>query len=253
MSDAQTQVDTNGAGSSPAVVAQAIHAEGSAAAKIMSLQNIPAGNITQLDVPFSFKGTTDPNTKEKIPARPKLTLQIPVPTWEGLISTLSEENPEDPKVQNYVMRLIRDDIISAARQQVSPVDETTKQVDKQEDLDLSKLTVSYLAAQPESERRGGGIAKEVWEAFEKAYVEVQTKAGGKDVEKASNAAKLFVKRYQPVRTQKKVLTFLKGELDRAFSFFDAEQAEEYSSIYEFLVKKVDDLLKMDDEALLSNL
>jgi hypothetical protein len=124
----------------------------------------------------------------------------------------------------------------AARIQVN---DEEKPVNSQDDLDLTKLTIAYLANQPESERRGGGIAKELWDAFEKNYVTVKTQAG-KEAEKASNAAKIFAKKLQPVRTNKKILTFLKGELDSWFQSASKDDQEEFSGIYEYLMKKVDD-------------
>lgn len=213
------------------------------------LHNLPVASVAFVDVPFHFKSVTNPETKEKIPARPKITLSIPHVTFNGLIEKLGAEDPANPVIQNYVMRLIRDDAIAAARIQVGDED---KPVNSQDELDLSKLTLDYLANQPESERRGGGIAKEVWEAFEKNYVAVKV-AMGKEVEKASNAAKIFVKKLQPVRTQKNILNFLKGELDTWYQGTDKEAQEEFSGVYEFLVTKVDTFMKIDDAALLANL
>lgn len=213
------------------------------------LHNLPIASVAFVDVPFHFKSVTNPETKEKIPARPKITLAIPHVTFNGLIEKLKDEVPENPVIQNYVMRLIRDDAIAAARIQVGDDD---KPVNSQDELDLSKLTLDYLANQPESERRGGGIAKEVWEAFEKNYVAVKV-AMGKELDKASNAAKIFVKKLQPVRTQKQILNFLKGELDTWYQGTDKEAQEEFSGVYEFLVTKVDTFMKIDDAALLANL
>lgn len=213
------------------------------------LHNLPIAQVAVAEVPFHFKSMTDPTTKEKIPARAKITLQIPYVTFPGLVEKLGQEDATNPVIQNYVIRLIRDDAISAARQQVS---DENKPVNSQEELDISKLTLDYLANQPESERRGGGIAKEVWDEFEKNYVAVKVSLG-KEVEKATNAAKIFVKKLQPVRTQKNILNFLKGELDTWYQGTDKEAQEEFSPVYEFLVAKVDAFLKIDDAALLSNL
>lgn len=213
------------------------------------LLNLPTAHIQSIEVPFGFKSTVDPDTKEKIPARPKITLSIPFVTWDGLLTKLKDEDPEKAVIQNYLMRLIRDDTIAAARVQVG---DELKPVNSQEELDLSKLTIEYLANQPESERRGGGIAKEIWAAFERNYIEVKI-AAGKELAKADAAAKLFVKKLQPVRDRKQVLSFLKGELDTWFQATDKESQEEFSSIYEFLMGKADTFLKADEASLLLNL
>lgn len=229
------------------------HPEGSPADTLSKLKNMPPEHLVNKEVTFSFKATTDKDTKEKIPARPALSLLIPYPTWDGVLESLTDENSDNgvnEAVRSYVIRLIHDDITAAARQQVS---DPERPVTKQEELAINKLTIQYLAAQPESERRGGGIAAEVWASFEDAYIKVMTSKAGKDLEKATNAAKIFVKRFLPVRTRKPVIEFLRGELDKFFDAADEEQQEEFADVYEFLKKKADDLLKMDDESLLQNL
>lgn len=232
--------NTSGVGTSPA---------NPASPENSTVGNIPPANTVNQEVTFNFKSTTNKETKEVIPARPKLTLQIPVPTFNGVIAALSSEPADNAVIQNYLMRLVKDDIITAARYQVS---DDEKPVMDQESLDLSKLTLHFLATQPESERRGGGIPKETWEAFETCYVAVKT-AAGKDAEKATNAAKLFVKKLQPIRTQKQILNFLRNELDSWFTAASKDQQEEFSSIYEYLMKKADDFLKADEASLLANL
>jgi hypothetical protein len=75
------------------------------------LGNIPAAHLQPTEVNFNFKSTRDPETKEVIPARPKMTLTLPLPTFEGLVASLESDSPENPVVQNYIMRLVRDDVI----------------------------------------------------------------------------------------------------------------------------------------------
>lgn len=238
------------------------HPEGSPAAIISALKNLSPTFLVNHEVSFHFKETTDKDTKEKIPARPKFSLLVPVPTMDGLIHEITvdetkvdaEGNPAPSKVmETYLLRLVRDDIIAATRQYVSPTG-GEKPVNSQEELAayLPKLSVRFLAEQPETERRGGGIGEEVWDAFEKNFVDLLV-SQGRDADKVSNIAKLLVKKMTPVRTQKKVINFLVSQLDSWFSTTSAEAQEEFSVVYEFLKKKGADFLKADEDSLLENL
>jgi len=93
----------------------------------------------------------------------------------------------------------------------------TSPVNKQEDLDISKLTIDAIANLPPSERKGAGIAKEVWKQFAEDYIAIMPSLQGKSVENVTNAAKIFVARMQPCKTNKPVLSRLKDYLNLYFN------------------------------------
>lgn len=202
------------------------------------LLHMPNPHITLSEVNFSFR--KDKTTGNK---RASFKLKLPVPTFAGLVEALQDE-----KQQQYVIGLISDDIYKAARVQV---DDESKPVSSQSELDLSKISLKHLAYLPPAERRGGGIAKEVWEAFEKDYVAVMPGLTGKDVERVTNAATILGKKFQPVKTQKKIITFLKEQL--ALWFSNSENAEEFQEVYDFLDNKATELLATDEAKLLEAL
>ena len=239
---------------------------GKNAEAVQKLASLPKPFVMMREVQFNFK---TPRSDDKAPEfldqaktqknpnagkpvdklgnvlekRASLKLNLPIPTFDGLIEALGDE-----RQLAYVMSLIEEDIINQARLQVG--DETTP-VDSQDKLDLSKLTLTFLANQPKAERRGGGIAKEVWEAFGKDYIETMPAVSGKTAEQVGNQAKILLAKFQPAKSQKQVLGYLREQL--ALWFKSTNNAEEFAECYEFLDAKADAFLKMDESALLASL
>lgn len=175
--------------------------------------------------------------------RDTVTLNLKYLTIDGLIEALSDE-----KQQRFILDTINQTIYDAGRWQVG---DDTKPVNKQEELDLNKLTLKYLAEMEPAERRGGGIAKEVWEAFGLDYAAVMQPLTGKTEEQIGTAVALLLKKFQPIKTNKSVLTFLKGQL--ALWFSNTKNQDEFKECYDFLSGKADAFLNMDEAALLANL
>ena len=209
------------------------------------LEEIEAPLTINQEVAFHFKATVDPDTKEKNEKRATIKLQLPLVTFEGLIAALSKQ---DAKITEFVLDCLNDQIIQAARTQIN---DDTKPVNSQEELDLSKLALEAIAYMPKAERRGGGIAKEIWEAFGKDYIEVIMASAGKKLEQAQNASVLLMKKLQTVKTNKKVLKYLDGMLDVYAA--NSQNLEEFQECVEFLKGKAKVFLETDEEALLQNL
>jgi hypothetical protein len=219
-------------------------------------ENITLPLFRDETVKFSFK--SERLTEEEIKAgitkeqkqakrRPPVVLEVPVLTGDGLIAVLEQNNE---KTFNYILDLVNDAIRGAAREQVSPLDESAKAVTKQQDLDISKLDIHTIASQPKSER-GGGISKDTWEAFEADYVAVMPEAAGKSEDRVKKAAAILVKRLVPVQNQKDILEFFKNEL--ALYISKTPNAEEFAEVYQFLDTKIDTLLQKDSTELLNSL
>jgi hypothetical protein len=175
--------------------------------------------------------------------RPTVELTLPFPTLTGVEHWLQDE-----KIAAYILDVLGEDIYLQARTQVS---DETKPVNSQEELDLSKLTIEYIANMPAAERRGGGIAKETWEMFAKDYIDTMVPITGKTIEQVTNAAKLFTSRLQAVKTQKQVLKRLREYLSLWFT--KSTNAEELKEVYEFLDRKAGEFLAMDESQMLQNL
>lgn len=175
--------------------------------------------------------------------RATVSIALPYPTEER-VKQMFENDKEKAILMDAVYSLIEDN----ARVQVG---DEKNPVNKQEELDMEKLTLDYIASIPQSERRGGGIGKDTWEQFFNDYVEVMVPITGKKKDNVENAGKLFVARLQPVKTQKKILSFLEQQL--ALWFTSSTQQEELGEVYEFLSDKIKTLMAADEAALLQNL
>lgn len=204
--------------------------------------------------------------------RPTVELFVPLPSWDGVVAALNNttavtdkdgkevktKNADGSevtvtigaKVKDLILDLLSGSIIGAARDQVS--DEKAP-VNKQEELKMEALKLEAIALIPPSERRGGGISKETWADFFKDYVAVMPEKTGKKAEQVENAAKLFVARLQPVKTQKKILSFLKDQINLWFTSTSTDSQEEFAEVYEFLTGKIDEFMKRDEAELLANL
>jgi hypothetical protein len=193
--------------------------------------------VVNKNFPITFR-------KDKLGNKPEgFTLTAPVPTLDGVIAALSDE-----KQSKYILDLIEDAIYSAVRDQVG---DETKPVRKQDDLDVSKLTLEALANVPKAVRTGGGISKEVWEEFAKDYIAVMPAVTGKTVEQVTNASTIFVRKLQPVKTNMPALKFLQGQLAQYYSA--TENKEDFAQCVEFLDNKLTEFLSADEQKLIGNL
>ena len=192
------------------------------------------------DFKFSFK--TDKETGFK---RPTVELRLPVLSVEGIIDIL--QNGEDrPKELELLLDVLAESVYDQARAIVND-DEAISQ----DNFPYDKVTWQAIANMPKAERRGGGIAKETWEEFAKDYVEVMPGATGKKAEAVALAAKLFLQKFNPVKTQKAVIQMLQGQLGIYVNA--SANAEQYADCVEFLNKKAETLLNISEEQLLAAL
>jgi hypothetical protein len=181
-----------------------------------------------------------------IPKKPSFVVTVPVPSLDGVLASLRDE-----KQREYILDLIAQDVYRGVRAQINDATDAGKEIKSSDDLDFSKLTIEYFANQPPAERRGGGIAKEVWEDWGKDYLAVMPGATGKTVEKVETAMTLFIKKFQPVKTNKKILAVLQEQL--ATWAATTGNLEDFLDVYEFLNNKIEVLLQQDEAALLEAL
>jgi hypothetical protein len=104
---------------------------------------------------------------------------------------------------------------------------------------------------PDSEKRGRGIAKEIWEEFAADYLAVMPGITGKTAEQIGLAAKLLLNKFQQVKSNKPVIQKLKEQL--AIYTNGSPNAETYFDCVKFLDEKADSLLQANEAAMLANL
>jgi len=194
-------------------------------------------NYIGKEISFLFKTDKDLGIR-----RPTTTLQIPQATPNLILEILDAGG----KQLDLLMESINDIITGVAREQVNADTKIS-----QETLDLTKLSWKSISELPPAARRGGGIPKETWEEFQKDYIESMPAVTGKTLEQVTNAAKLFLAKLQPVKTNKLFLDKLQEQLNIWFT--SSPNAEDFKECYEFLANKMVELLKKDDAELLANI
>lgn len=174
--------------------------------------------------------------------RASVELQLPVPSVEGLIAILEGGG----KPLDLLLEAAADIVISQAKSIVDGKEDIN-----QENFPMDLIGWDYIANLPPRERRGGGIPKEIWDAFSKDYIEVMPAVTGKTLEQVGAAAKLLVTKFSTVKTNKPVLGFLKEQL--ALYITHSPNAEDYAACVDFLQQKADQLIAADEAALLAAL
>lgn len=207
--------------------------------KHTEIEGIPTPLTRSEEVSFAFR-------KDKLgDKKPSVSLTIPVLTYTGLVQALKDE-----KQRELIIDFVNAELIGLARQQV---DDTEKPVTSQEQLDISKISLEYLANLPPAQRRGGGIPKETWELFAEDYTKVMSAITSKTPEQIGLATKLLVAKFQPVKTQKEVVSKLLDNL-HTYAASDIADLEQFEKCYLFLENKAEELLKANlQENVLANL
>lgn len=173
--------------------------------------------------------------------RPTVNIKLPFPTVDGLIEIISTGGAALELLQEAVANVIT----TQARELVSESEDITEA-----NFPFDKVDWNYIANLPKAERKGGGIAKEVWAAFGEDFT-AYLLAAGKEEDKAKRAASLLLDKFTKVKYQKPVIhTLLSAVVDYAAH---ATNASEFTECTEFLVNKADTLLAITDEEQLAGL
>lgn len=193
---------------------------------------------------FGFKKRKEKNeagiVTGEIPAPAPVELEIPMLSMEDIVALI---NGGDEKVQALLVEAANNIILEQVRDAVNEDPEAAREKGVNPDVyDFVKI-----ANLPPAQRRGSAIPEEVWEAFVADYTDVM-QHHGKTKEKAEMGAKLLSKKFQPVKSNKKVVQALKDNLSTWFA--NTTKGEEFQAVYESLAQKADSLLAADEEALM---
>lgn len=193
------------------------------------------------EVKFHFKKVKDEATGVET-KRPTVVLQLPIPSVEGIIEILEKGGKGLELLQDAVAEII----VGRAREFINDKEDIT-----QETFPLDQMSWEIISNLPKAERRGGGISKETWEGFAEDYIAIMPGVTGKDAEKVGNAAKIYLNKFNAVKTNKPVLKALKDQIGLYAT--NSPNAETYAECIEFLLNKADNLINTDEAALLANL
>lgn len=177
--------------------------------------------------------------------RATVELNLPILTIEGIVGILESG---DAKQQDLLLACIEEVITAQAR---SVLNDTGNEAMTADTFPLDVCTFEAIANLPEADKRGRGIAKEVWEEFAADYLSTMPGLTGKKKEAIELAVKLFITKYSTIKTNKPVLKKLQGEL--AIYANGSPNAEQFSECIKFLNEKATALIAADETAMLANL
>lgn len=200
--------------------------------------------VDVVDTKFHFKKKTD-ETSGVESKRPTLELKLPRPSLEGLAEILMGG---DEKQQALLLEAVNNIVLDRAREIIN---DDTGETLNQDNFPMEELSWAKIANQPAAERRGGGIAKETWDEFAKDYEAVMPGVTGKPIENIKRATKVYLTKFNMVKTDKKVLALLRGQL--AMYLNSTPNAEVYMDCVTFLDKKAETLLNAESSSLLDAL
>jgi hypothetical protein len=196
---------------------------------------------------FGFRTVEDETTKVKT-KRANVDLTIPVLSYEGIIAILTAG--QGTKEYKLLTDAIDTVYIDFVKSKLGDDPALTS-----DNFPIAEVTWAAIANQPESERRGRGISKEIWDDFIKSYIEFMPAATGKSKENITKQAAVFAQKLQPLKNHEDKEKLIPLMMDMLTVYATSSPvAETFAECITFLKKKGEDLLKVDTDAnLMKNL
>lgn len=187
--------------------------------------------VDMVDASYRFKKDKMGNQRATVKGK------IPIPSVEGIVAIL--------KAGGKQLELLQDAVYDVVRSVVGEAVGQNENLKALEELDMSKFSWEAIANMPKEDRRSSSIPEEVWKAFAEDYIKVMPGVTGKNVDAVTNATLVYLKKFAPWKTDKKLLNLLKQQLA---IYMEQPSAEQYTDILEVLVRRVEAYLAADDLA-----
>lgn len=190
------------------------------------------------DITYTFRKTKDEATGlDK--KRPNIELKLLAPSIEGLVDIFNNGGKPLELLQEVVAQTIFDQ----AREILANDENLTA-----ENFPYDQVLWDAIANQPDAERKGRGIPKEVWEAFGKSYLTTMPAVTGKTEENIKRQLALILAKFAPLKYHESRESLLKNFSQMLTVYVTtAKEAEEFSSVIEFLNKKIEGMLNVKEE------
>lgn len=195
-------------------------------------------NVDVKDVTYTFRKQKDEATGlEK--KRPNIEMKLLVPSIEGLVEIFNNGG----KPLELLQEVVAQTIIDQARE-VLANDETLTA----DNFPYDSVTWDAIANQPDAERKGRGIPKEVWEEFGKSYLAVMPGITGKTEENIKRQLALIMAKFAPLKYHESRESILKNFAQMLTVYIStAKDAENFTQVIDFLNKKIQSMLEVKDE------
>lgn len=188
-------------------------------------------------VVFHFRENAKTKTK-----RPSVTVNIAVPTVDGLAEIYNEGG----RTLSKVLQVIEDAITEHVRNVLTDRPDIVTGTFPEDQTNWN----AYVAV-PDAERAIRGISKEVWDAFKADYLSVMPTLTGKKPETIALGAKAMIdNRFSAVKTDKKAIGILQNYLA---IYMQSPNAESFLECVSTLDEKATTLLAADTSSLAENL
>lgn len=204
-----------------------------------------------IDLKFGFRTKKDEKTGVET-KRPNVEVKLPILSFDGIVEVLKKAGTEEGKKSYELLLAAVQGVYESAIKDFLGDNESVTS----ENFPFAQFTWDAIANQPESERRGRGIAKEVWDDFIKSYITVMPGLTGKPVQNIEKQAAILAQKLNPLKNhedKEKILPNFKQALT-VYLNGAGQDAETFAPCVEFLLNKADSLLNAEKNAdLMTNL
>jgi hypothetical protein len=195
------------------------------------------------ELTFNFRKVKNEETGVES-KRESVTARIAIPSVEGIIKILENGG----KGLELLLSAVEATITDYAKQRLADDPTLTSA-----NFPAAEVLWDVIANLPETERKGRGIAKEVWEDFVKSYIEIMPSVIGKPVEVVKKQASILAQKFQPLKNHEKKNDLLPKFIEMLTLYANnAPDAEQFTAPIEFLVKKAEEFMNADNSANLAD-
>jgi hypothetical protein len=192
------------------------------------------------ELKFGFRTQKDADTGVET-KRATVEVKLPVLSIEGIIDVLQRGEAKEIELLNQAIENTYTDFIKSKL-----AEDPTLTSDN---FPYAEVTWQAIANQPESERRGRGIQKEVWEDFFKDYIAVMPGLTGKDVKFVEKQAAVLAQKLQQLKSHEDKNQILPKFKDQLTIYLGgSKNAEQFAECVDFLMKKADTLMASETSA-----
>lgn len=223
----------------------------------------PDPNHNLQELRFGFRTIKDEKSGVET-KRPEVNVKLPVLNFDGIAAILrryagafaaQQADPENELAKAELLAATKEyELLTSAVQNVyeSKIKDflgENPQITTQS-FPYDQFTWTAIANEPESERRGRGIAKEIWDEFLKSYIAVMPGATGKTEANISKQAAILGQKLNPLKNHEdkdKILPKMKEQLS-IYMNVAGNDAETFAPCVQFLLEKADKILNTEQQA-----
>ena len=192
--------------------------------------------VDMKEMTFTFRKTKDAETGVET-KRENIVAKVQVPSVEGIVKMLENGGKSLELLQSSVESTITDYIKSLLS------DDATITSDN---FPTEAVTWETIANLPDTDRRGRGIPKELWEGFVESYIESMPAIIGKPADVVKKQASHLANKFQVLKTHEKKNELLPKFVEMLTLYVNScPDAEQYAAPIEFLIKKADEFMNTD--------